>query len=229
MNCVKPSGGVQRRVVVLMSKLVYRFSPDGEPVQQWRGSDWPRSQARPAWDNTWLLTQEQTIETERMGLPKAYPRRNGKFLALKPAKVLTPRSTYQEMCHGAHPNFVPQRPQRPQTAAAATARPNMDRGGISSTYRDSYLAYAFAQPRPVSARGPTEAAAGRTVVKEESHMLCWDDRANDAWAMKKKVRLARAQLQLEKEARREREQMLRALLKEREVRRQPHARSRQPV
>ena len=111
--------------------------------QNWRGSDWGRSDARPPWNNWFMITYEQTIEKERVGLPRAYPRvRKGYYTPLQVARKGTPRSTYQAFCDDVSP-----RPRRP--------RPPSDEELVAEAVARRPLSARHRRTAPLSADPPT--------------------------------------------------------------------------
>ena len=169
--------------------------------QNWRGSDWGRSEARPPCNNEWMHTFEQTIEAERAALPRAFPRRRkGVYLPIPAPPVLsTPRSTYQQFCEDLEPRLRPRfkeetpplsprgSPRRP-----LSARPDLQYGGdgINSTYRAEFCQHLEHRkaPRPSTARNPSR-AAGVSLQREKHPLMCMDDNVDLA----RKIKILRAQ------------------------------------
>jgi len=215
------------------------YHPAGR--QNWRGSDWGRSEARPPWDNAWARTMEETIEHERNALPLAYPRRRrnhqNHYIVPPREKKATPKSTYMELCFDLSPRLKPQMraelvpPERPPTRPNS-ARPDLQYGPIDnkmdSTHRQAYAYAAHQQPtpRPASARGEKPAqAAGMVIPRDPAHLtdpMCQDESVQ--W--QRKIKIVRAQLAIERQARREADHALKDMLRVKAARKMRPFRSR---
>ena len=169
----------QQAVDAAMARLPGPY--DGN-TQNWRGSDWGRSEARPPWDNAWARTMEEVIDNERASLPLAFPRRRvrgvNKYFVLPKERQATPKSTYQEQCYDLSPRLRPKlreeltpavRPTRPMTA-----RPDLMHGPpddkIDSTYRQSYAyqPHQILSPRrPESARPSAKESTPRSRLQAD--------------------------------------------------------------
>jgi len=206
---------------------------------------------RPPWNNWFMITYEQTIEKERVGLPRAYPRvRKGYYTPLQVARKGTPRSTYQAFCDDVSPR--PRRPRPPsdeELVAEAVARrplsarhrrtaplsadpptitPLSARQPITprpilvprrkfdpinpdeSTYQAEYSRHFIPQPPSAREKGDP---AGISYPRHDGTALCLDPSVEAT----RKIRMLRAQVAIEREARREAKRDLKDMLAAKEI------------
>jgi len=139
------------------------------------------------------------------------------YVALPQQRQRTPRSTYQDFCVDLSPRLTKPlqemvqqdilTPRPPGQRRPQSARPDLQHGGdtVDSTYRVEFCKRPpqMAPARPTSAR-----AAGMMIPRDNHTMLCMDE--NVEW--QRKIKIMRAQVALERAARREKSRELEELL-----------------